>query len=167
MQTVGIDPAHWRGRRVFVTGHTGFFGGWLSLWLARLGAEVTGYALAPPTEPSFFDSVGLGGLVRSVVADIRDGERLGAQPTATTFWAIVRFLVLAQEHTDVLLVALPLESPEKGIHSDKTTRFSMEQESTLARCQAGPWRINRDPLLFCGIREETPPARVPGLSPRV
>lgn len=82
MQTVGIDPAHWRGRRVFVTGHTGFFGGWLSLWLARLGAEVTGYALAPPTEPNFFDSVGLGGLVRSVVADIRDGERLGAEISA-------------------------------------------------------------------------------------
>ena len=49
------------GRRVFVTGHTGFKGAWLALWLRALGAEVTGYALAPPTEPSLFDALGLGG----------------------------------------------------------------------------------------------------------
>ena len=49
------------GRRVFVTGHTGFKGAWLTSWLLGLGAEVTGYALEPPTEPSLFDELGLGG----------------------------------------------------------------------------------------------------------
>jgi CDP-glucose 4,6-dehydratase len=50
-----VDPAFWVGRKVFLTGHTGFKGGWLSLWLASMGAKVTGYALAPNTMPSFFN----------------------------------------------------------------------------------------------------------------
>lgn len=79
MRTVGVDPAHWRGRRVFVTGHTGFLGGWLCLWLSKMGAEVAGYALDPPTNPSFFDSVGLGRLVRSTIADVRDLSRLKSE----------------------------------------------------------------------------------------
>ena len=49
-----------RGPRAFVTGHTGFKGAWLSEWLLSLGAEVTGYALEPPTEPNLFDAIGLG-----------------------------------------------------------------------------------------------------------
>lgn len=51
--------AFWQNRPVFITGHTGFKGGWLSLWLHQLGAKIYGYALNPPTEPSFFDAVGL------------------------------------------------------------------------------------------------------------
>ena len=50
---LGMSPAFWRGRRVLLTGHTGFKGGWLALWLTRLGAEVHGFALEPPTDPSF------------------------------------------------------------------------------------------------------------------
>lgn len=67
-----MDPAFWRGRRVFVTGHTGFKGGWLSLWLQRLGAEVTGYALAPSTNPSMFVVANVESGMRSVIGDIRD-----------------------------------------------------------------------------------------------
>ena len=70
------------GRRVFVTGHTGFKGSWLSYWLTRLGADVTGYALEPPTEPSLFEALELGGLVRHVVADVRDAERLARELAA-------------------------------------------------------------------------------------
>jgi CDP-glucose 4,6-dehydratase len=66
----------WRGRRVFLTGHTGFKGGWLALWLADLGAEVTGYALAPETDPSLFEMARVGERVNSVIADVRDLDRL-------------------------------------------------------------------------------------------
>ena len=66
------------GRRVLVTGHTGFKGSWLSLWLLRLGAEVTGYALAPDTEPSLYDALDLGSRMDSRIADVRDSECLAA-----------------------------------------------------------------------------------------
>ena len=74
----GVDPSFWRGRRVFLTGHTGFKGGWLSLWLEALQAEVTGYALEPPTEPSLFNEAGVARSLRSLVGDIRDFPRLSA-----------------------------------------------------------------------------------------
>ena len=74
-----MNPGFWRDRKVFLTGHTGFKGAWLSLWLARLGARVHGYALAPPTDPSLFELAEVAGLVRSVIADIRDHAKLTAE----------------------------------------------------------------------------------------
>src|SRR2546422_9278267 len=71
-----FNRSFWRGRRVFLTGHTGFKGSWLSLWLDALGADVTGYALDPPTQPSLFEQAGVAGAVRSICADIRDFPRL-------------------------------------------------------------------------------------------
>ena len=68
----------WRGRRVFITGHTGFKGSWLSLWLNHLGAEVTGYALLPPTVPSLFEAARVADIVRHVIGDIRDMPSLSA-----------------------------------------------------------------------------------------
>ena len=68
----------WRGRRVFVTGHTGFKGAWLCLWLTELGAEVTGYALAPPTDPSLFVVAGVERRLRHILGDVRDGAALAA-----------------------------------------------------------------------------------------
>ena len=68
----------WAGRRVFVTGHTGFKGGWLALWLANHGAKVRGYALDPGTTPSFFEEARVGELVDDVRGDIRDGAKLDA-----------------------------------------------------------------------------------------
>ena len=71
-----INQNFWRGRRVFLTGHTGFKGAWLALWLQEMGAEVTGYALAPPTKPSLFDAANLSKDMHSIIGDIRDAETL-------------------------------------------------------------------------------------------
>jgi CDP-glucose 4,6-dehydratase len=60
------------GQRVLLTGHTGFKGSWLSEWLLSLGADVTGFALTPPTEPALFDQLGLAGRMKHVVSDVRD-----------------------------------------------------------------------------------------------
>lgn len=64
--------APWAGKRVLVTGHTGFKGSWLSLWLHAMGAEVTGFALPPPTDPSLFEAAGIADLVRHIEGDVRD-----------------------------------------------------------------------------------------------
>ncbi|MBF0460511.1 MAG: CDP-glucose 4,6-dehydratase [Magnetococcales bacterium] len=73
-----MDTDFWRGRRVFLTGHTGFKGSWLSLWLHTLGANVSGYALAPPTHPSLFALCRLDQLLDSTIADVRDAGALQA-----------------------------------------------------------------------------------------
>ncbi len=72
-------PESYADRSVFITGHTGFKGAWLSEWLRTLGANVTGYALEPPTQPNLFDALELGNRVRHVVADVRDRDRLVAE----------------------------------------------------------------------------------------
>lgn len=71
-----IDTSFWRGRRVFLTGHTGFKGSWLSLWLQGMGAELCGFALAPPTTPSLFETAHVGRGMQSVIGDIRDAQAL-------------------------------------------------------------------------------------------
>ena len=67
-----MDPAFWHSRKVFLTGHTGFKGSWLALWLLSMGADVCGYALDPPTEPSLYRLLDLDRQLQSVRADIRD-----------------------------------------------------------------------------------------------
>ena len=76
MENMVITPAFWVGRRVFLTGHTGFKGSWLSLWLQELGASVTGFSLSPPTNPSLFQVARVGDGMRSLTGDIRDLEAL-------------------------------------------------------------------------------------------
>lgn len=66
----------WRSKKVFITGHTGFKGSWISLWLHSLGAEVTGYALKPPTEPCLYNLCNIEELVGSTIDDIRNGDAL-------------------------------------------------------------------------------------------
>jgi CDP-glucose 4,6-dehydratase len=71
-----VNRSFWKGRRVFLTGHTGFKGSWFSLWLNSLGATVTGYALDPPTQPNLFEQAQIAGTVHTISADIRDFSRL-------------------------------------------------------------------------------------------
>jgi CDP-glucose 4,6-dehydratase len=71
-----ISNSFWQGKRVFLTGHTGFKGGWLSLWLQSMGVELTGYALSPPTDPSLFQEARVEESMNSVIADIRDAKKL-------------------------------------------------------------------------------------------
>ena len=79
-----VDPAFWRDRAVLLTGHTGFKGAWLALWLQSMGARVTGFADGVPTRPSLYELVGVAdGLEADVRADIRDGAAMPAPSSST------------------------------------------------------------------------------------
>lgn len=78
-----VNSEFWRSRRVLVTGHTGFKGSWLCLWLQQMGAEVSGYALPPPTTPSLFEVAGVGAGMTSHLGDIRDASGLNQVVVAT------------------------------------------------------------------------------------
>lgn len=73
-----MTPAFWKEKRVFITGHTGFKGAWLTLWLQSLGAKVTGYALPPPTQPNLFTLTRLLPLIEHIENDVRDQPYLTA-----------------------------------------------------------------------------------------
>jgi len=76
VEGVEVNPAFWMGKCVLLTGHTGFKGSWLSLWLQSMGVQVVGYALAPPTKPSLFEVAGVGKGMTSIIGDVRDLEHL-------------------------------------------------------------------------------------------
>ena len=71
-----MNPAFWKGRQVFLTGHTGFKGSWLTLWLRKLGASVTAFSLAPPSQPSLFEASQVASGITSLHGDIRDYDLL-------------------------------------------------------------------------------------------
>jgi len=77
-----IEKNFWQGKRVFITGHTGFKGSWLSLWLSSLGTQVKGYALTPPTSPSLFNEARVNLIIDSQIGDIRDQEALHESMTS-------------------------------------------------------------------------------------
>jgi CDP-glucose 4,6-dehydratase len=83
VEDVGLDAAFWSGRRVLVTGHTGFKGGWTCLWLTELGAEVAGLSLDPPTEPSLFEAARVAGGIDDRRGDVRDPDTVRAAVDGT------------------------------------------------------------------------------------
>jgi CDP-glucose 4,6-dehydratase len=76
MEIMGMNESFWCGRKVLVTGHTGFKGSWLCLWLQSLGAELTGFSLEPPTDPSLFKVARVEHGMTSLIGDIRDSKSL-------------------------------------------------------------------------------------------
>lgn len=77
MKFASVTSSFWSGKRVFLTGHTGFKGSWLAFWLASMGAKVTGYALKPHTQPNLFNTLGIFDLIeKSYIADIRNLDNL-------------------------------------------------------------------------------------------
>jgi CDP-glucose 4,6-dehydratase len=82
VENLGVNAAFWRGRRVLLTGHTGFKGSWLSLILGRLGAIVTGYSLAPAGQRNLFEDARVAKHARSVIGDIRDLNALRSAASA-------------------------------------------------------------------------------------
>ena len=79
---MGIDPSFWSGRRVFLTGHTGFKGSWLAVFLSEIGARVSGFALLPSTDPSLFAAAEIAGRVASRIGDVRDLDAVRAAMAA-------------------------------------------------------------------------------------
>ena len=72
-----INKAFWKNKKVFLTGHTGFKGSWLSIWLSQMGAKVTGYSLPPPTNPSLFELANVEQcLEKHILGDVRDASDL-------------------------------------------------------------------------------------------
>jgi len=80
-----LDHAFWYGKRVLLTGHTGFKGGWAAIWLREMGAEVSGLALAPDQSPSLFDIAGVETLATSLIVDLRDPAAVEAALADRTF----------------------------------------------------------------------------------
>jgi CDP-glucose 4,6-dehydratase len=76
MEGLVVNPSFWNGRRVFITGHTGFKGSWLSLWLQNCGAEITGFSLPPPTQPNLFECTKVDRYMNSIIGDIRDVDSI-------------------------------------------------------------------------------------------
>ena len=99
-----MTPEFWQDKRVFLTGHTGFKGGWLSLYLQKMGALVKGYSLAPPTQPNFFEQAHIADGMESEIGDIRDFENLKC--AIEKFKPEIVFHMAAQP-----LVRLSYESP--------------------------------------------------------
>ena len=71
-----MNPGFWKGKKIFITGHTGFKGSWLCNWLKLLGSEITGYSLAPPTNPNLFELTHADQGINHIISDIRDFDRL-------------------------------------------------------------------------------------------
>lgn len=110
-----MNQAFWHGRRVFLTGHTGFKGSWLALWLQRMEAELTGFSLEPPSNPSLFETADVGNKMRSIHGDIRDLDALSA--------------AVAEARPEIIL-HLAAQSLVREGYADPVTTYSTNVQGT-------------------------------------
>lgn len=113
---MGLNRAFWKDKKVFLTGHTGFKGSWLSLWLQMLGAEVVGYSLPPPTEPSMFQTADVAQGMRSVTGDVRDLKALEAS---------------VREHRPEILIHMAAQSLVRHSYKDPVETYSTNVMGTV------------------------------------
>ncbi|MEI6986337.1 MAG: CDP-glucose 4,6-dehydratase [Rhodospirillaceae bacterium] len=121
VESMVISSRFWSGRRVFVTGHTGFKGAWLCLWLQRLGAQVAGYALEPPTDPNLFTLAGVAGGMGDERGDVRDFARLTAAVT---------------KHRPEIVIHLAAQSLVRLSYCDPITTFTTNVMGTVNLLEA-------------------------------
>jgi CDP-glucose 4,6-dehydratase len=130
LEDVGVAPDFWRGRRVLVTGQTGFKGSWLSLWLGELGAEVSGFGLAAPTSPSLYEAARVeDGLAEVRTGDVRDGAAVAEAVAALE--PDVLFHLAAQP-----LVRLSFEEPVATYETNVTGTANVLDAAVRARTRA-------------------------------
>ena len=88
-----VEDSFWKGRKVFITGHTGFKGSWLALWLQEMGATVKGYSLESPTNPSLFNEAKVEEGMLSEYGDIRDFDKLKASIARRATISVLRLIM--------------------------------------------------------------------------
>jgi len=116
MESVAMKPEFWSKRKVFLTGHTGFKGSWLSLWLQSLGAEVTGYALEPPTQPNLYDLAGVKSGMESIEGDVLDLKHLHRA---------------VQEHRPEVIFHLAAQSLVRRSYEDPVGTYATNVQGTV------------------------------------
>jgi len=152
---VTVDPGFWIGRRVLLTGHTGFVGSWAALWLEKLGARVTGLALAPDSEPSLFRELAPWSRLNSVVADLRDPGAVAAVVNAAEPQVVIHMAAQALVRRAYREPALTWATNVMGtVHLCEALRDRPEVESVLVvtsdktylNAETGRPFIETDPL---------------------
>ncbi len=116
-----MTPEFWRDKKVFITGHTGFEGSWLSLWIQNLGAHVVGYSLPPPTRPSLFEVAGVSGGMVSLEGDLRDLSFLRS---------------ILSEHQPEIVIHMAARSLVRSSHKDPVETYTTNVIGTVNLLEA-------------------------------
>jgi CDP-glucose 4,6-dehydratase len=123
-----LDRGFWAGKRILLTGHTGFKGSWAAIWLQGLGAEVTGLALAPDQQPSLFELAGVGGLVDSLIVDLRDERAVDRALAGRTFDLVLH---MAAQPIVRTAVAQPVATFAANVMGTAHLLQALRQQSNL------------------------------------
>ena len=116
MESVVMKKSFWNGKKVLITGHTGFKGSWMSLWLQIKGAHITGYALPPPTTPSFFETGNIYKDMISITGDVRD---------------LQHFKVVIEKHRPEIIIHMAAQSIVRYSYSNPIETFSTNIMGTV------------------------------------